>query len=167
MIEGLVKPLRKRSHTFDGPTPEELPIFQKEIRRQLEDERAAQEADRSEKLSEGKDGMDVDPPPPKPELKTKEEEVVPKEEPRVVKEEKILVQGPAQRPELENSKVDEATEPESPEEAKLKELESELKRLQARKKELYKQLKQVIERDRSKQKVRKVPAVTPRPTGKP
>lgn len=52
MIEGLVKPLRKRSHTFDGPTPEELPIFQKEIRRQLEDERAAQEADRSEKLSE-------------------------------------------------------------------------------------------------------------------
>ncbi|KAJ8902352.1 hypothetical protein NDN08_006759 [Rhodosorus marinus] len=167
MIEGLVKPLRKRSHTFDGPTPEELPIFQKEIQRQLEDEKAAQQADRTEKASEGKNGMDMDPPPSKPELKTKEEKVVAKEEVRVVKEEKVLVQELARKPEPENSKADEAIEPESPEEAKLKELESELKRLQARKKELYKQLKQVIERDRSKQKVRKVPAVTPRLTGKP
>jgi len=166
MIEGLVKPLRKRSHTFDGPTPEELPIFRKEIQRQLEDERAAQEADRSEKLPEGKDSMDMDPPPSKPELKMKEENILVEKEVRGVKEENVLAQDPAKKPETEKTKADEATEPESPEEAKLKELESELKRLQARKKELYKQLKQVIERDRSKQKVRKVP-VTPRLTGKP
>lgn len=39
MNDVLPKALRKRTHTFDGPTAEELPIFKRKVLKQLQGER--------------------------------------------------------------------------------------------------------------------------------